>query len=326
MARAYWALRNSGVVEAIKVLLPRNLVGDFFWSVWKYHDDFGRLPNLFSPKSFNEHLLRIKLSSDGRSAIRALVSDKELLKEFVRQRLGDGMTPKTIAVLHSVEEVLAYRFPLTCVVKATHTSGCVLIRNNGSPPVDVQEVSSWFDIDYFEVAREPNYRHIKPKVIVEEFLSENGEIVPEDYKIFCFRGVPAFILVVGGRFSEHTENYFSPNWRELNFHGTYPRNRKPIPRPRKLDEMLHAAGRISAEFSFVRVDFYQVDGFVKLGELTNFPMAGSKVFLPERAAQDAGRLFVEPTLDVETLFGVFPEMVESANDPAESSGSVRAGI
>lgn len=304
---ADWAFRQGGLSGLLKELLPRNRLGDALWGVWKHIDTFHRFPNVFSPKDFNEHVLRLMMSSEARSKLRETISDKELVKEYVRQKLGDGFTPRTIAILRTREEALAYNYPDTCVIKATHTSGHVIVRKKGSPPLDTKKIGAWFGIDYSENLREANYRHLERKVIVEEYLSGEGQETPRDYKIFCFSGRPAYIQVDTGRFSEHRRNMLSPNWRELDFGIIHPRCASPVTRPLKLEAMLAAAAKVSADFSFIRVDCYQLGDSFYIGELTNFPGGATQGFTPESAGLLAAKLFSEPTLDVETLFGVYSE-------------------
>lgn len=307
LRRAYWAFHQDGLAGFIKALLPRNRLGDCVWGIWKYTETFHRLPNLLFPKDYNEYVLRLMMSSEARSKLRETISDKEFVKEYVRQKLGEGFTPRTIAVLRSREEALAYSYPDTCVIKATHTSGHVIIRKNSSPPLDTEAIGAWFDIDYSEILREPNYRYLERKVIVEEYLSEPGQETPRDYKIFCFRGRPAYIQVDTGRFSGHQRNILSTNWRELDFQILHPRCSTPVPRPPNLQAMLDAAAKLSADFSFIRVDFYRLENSFYVGELTNFPGGATEGFTPESAGLLAAKLFAEPTLDVETLFGVYVE-------------------
>jgi len=305
--RAYWAYRSVGALAAMKELLPANLFGDGLWLILNYKESFKRFPNILRPQQFNEHLLRLMISPDGRSKLRARISDKEHVKEFVHQKIGDGFTARTIEILRTREDALRYPYPETCVIKATHASGKTVFRNGGNPSVDLDEIGTWFDIDYSEHCREPNYRGLEPKVIVEEFLSEDGIGIPVDYKIFCFQGRPAFIQVDTNRFSGHLRNYFSPNWRELDFQVIHPRSEIPIARPKKLEQMLNAAAALSDNFSFIRVDFYQLRESFYIGELTNFPGGALEGFVPESAGFLAGRLFVEPALDVESLFGIRPD-------------------
>ena len=54
-------------------------------------------------------------------------------------------------------------------------------------------MQGWFDVNYYELSREQNYRYHLPTVIVEEFFSVDGDTVPKDYKMFCVDGVPKCI-------------------------------------------------------------------------------------------------------------------------------------
>ena len=60
---------------------------------------------------------------------------------------------------------------------------------------------------------------------------------------------------------------------------TYPEHQ--IPRPEGLEKMLEIAAALSKEESFVRTDFYVVDGHVYVGEITFFPVSGYGKFTPE---------------------------------------------
>jgi len=306
--RLYWNCRNIGAKPVLKALaFSRNWVGDFLWSIDDYRRVFGRYPNLHAPRRFSEHLLRLKLSRDGRSRLRAEISDKEFVKAYVKNKLGAGFTPKTLAVLRSKQEALAFQYPGTCVIKPTHMSGHVIFRRGGGPEFARSQIACWFERNFYDVAREPNYRHLQPAVIVEELLVEPGQDSVRDFKIFCFRGQPKFIQVDVNRFSGHRRNFYSPDWRELRFEMNYARHSEPVARPARLGEMLDAARRLAGDFTFIRVDFYLRDSAVLVGELTNFPEACCTRFEPDHADFLAGRLFREPSIDVEELFGAIVE-------------------
>lgn len=152
--------------------------------------------------------------------------------------------------------------------------------------------------------RETNYRYLEPKIIAEEPLSESGQGTPRGCKIFCFKGKPVFIQVDSNRFSGHARSLFSPQWHELDFDMEFPRNPDPPERFANLDDMLQLSARVSADFSFIRVDFFQLDGRVVIGELTNIPAAACLGSTPDQADLLASRLFADPAVDVEALFGV----------------------
>ena len=98
---------------------------------------------------------------------------------------------ETYKVLRSPEDVDSLELErLPCVLKPTHSSGPVMFVNDPERDLDRERLKSWFAIDYYKDSREQNYKYLKPKVIVEEFFSEDGQTVPSDYKIFCFDGIP----------------------------------------------------------------------------------------------------------------------------------------
>ena len=71
-------------------------------------------------------------------------------------------------------------------------------------------------------------------------------------------------------------NYYDMEFNKLSYSRTdHPANYSiPDDRPAKLDEMIEYARVLSHDFKLVRVDFYEVDGIVYLGELTFTPGAG----------------------------------------------------
>ena len=285
----------------------RSYAAELIAAVAGFRRHFSRWPNLVRPRDFSEHMARLMLTRDGRSDLRARMTDKELVKDIVRARVGDAFVVPTLAVLRDMAAVDAYAFPADCVVKPTHLSGHVIVRRDGEPAIDRTLVRRWFATNYYDRCREPVYRNLAPKVMVEQRLNDRERFVPLDFKVFCFHGVPAFVQVDEGRFVEHRRAYYSPGWRRLPFLMQKPSLDRPVERPRRLDDMLAAAARLSDGMSFLRVDFYALGDALKVGELTHFPEAGFTHFDPPVADRIAGRFFREPTLDAERAFaGLVP--------------------
>jgi TupA-like ATPgrasp len=107
--------------------------------------------------------------------------------------------------------------------------------------------------------------------LLEERLG--GQLPPEDYKFFVFHGEVAIIQVDIARFSDHHQRrFYTPEWKPLDIRNS--RDIGPVTSaPPSLDRMLRTASEIGAEFDFIRVDLYDIDGEVWFGELT--PCAGS---------------------------------------------------
>jgi hypothetical protein len=265
-----------------------------------YTRDFGRPPNLAQPRRYSEHLLRQLLSADGMDPLRQFVSDKEFAKLYVKAAAGDEYNVKVLALLRTHEEVERFSFPAPCIIKPTHLSAAVLRRREPGP-LDLLEIHGWLTRDYYEWSAERNYRYLEPKLIVEEMLQEPGRDNPYDYRVFCFQGIPAWLQVDSDRISGPTRRgFYSPGWQRLPV-----RDKKELladtPPPACLDEMLAVAARLSAPFSFIRVDMYASTGGVKVGELTNTPGGCRGPFYPAEADARLGQLFNDPHLDVREL-------------------------
>src|SRR5262245_54324656 len=236
---------------------------------------------------WNDVWFRIKTSDEIENPLCVFVSDKENVKDYVRQVVGDEFNVPTLAVLRSPAEVDAFDFPAECCIKPTQASAQVILRRGGAP-VDRERIKRWFAINYYDVGRERNYRRLKPKVIVEPLIF--GDTNVEDFKIFCFNGEPRIIQVDVDRYIDHTRKYFDTGWNELDFSIIYPRAAGAFARPANLDVMLDVARRLSAQFSFVRIDLYSDDHQVLVGEITNCSENAGGFFVPSSAEQAASRL------------------------------------
>ena len=177
-----------------------------------------------------------------------------------------------------------------CVIKAAHASQLVMIMRSAESDLNKSELKRWIRFDYYSVGREGNYRYIRKKLIVEELLCGADEDIPKDYKIFCFFGEPQLIQVDGSRFHYHTRNFYSVTWEVMPFRMKYP-NHEIDPRPIPLENMLSVARKLSAPFSFVRVDLYAVGDRIYVGELTHLITSAKKPFSPQDFERALGRLF-----------------------------------
>ena len=214
----------------------------------RYHK---RLPT--RSRWYNDEFYRMKTRDDILDPLRVFVTDKEFMKLYVKAVVGEQYAVPTLAVLESVDDIDEYEFPDQCCIKATHTSGHVILRENGEP-VDRDRVKRWLSVNYYLEHREANYKLLRPKVIVEPLLFGSSNV--GDFKVFCVRGRPKLIQVDVDRFVDHQRQFFDVDWNEQAFSILYPRTARTIPRPENLDEMLAVASRLSERFWFVRVDMY----------------------------------------------------------------------
>ena len=113
-------------------------------------------------------------------------------------------------------------------------------------------------------------------------LNLGGQL--NDYKIFCFNGIPKFIEVDYDRFTSHKRNFYSLSWEYLPFTTLYPTDPNHIiEKPECFDEMIALAkemNKIAENPAFLRVDLYVVDNKPFFGEFTFYHGSGCEVFNP----------------------------------------------
>ena len=251
----------------------------------------GRAPDPRNARRLSDRLYRIKTDGSLLDPLVQCVTDKEFAKLYIAQAVGSHFLPDTHCVLRSVEDVNAFvpkHFP--CVVKPTHLNGRVIFCTDPDESIDRKRIRSWLRADHYSKTREANYRHLCPKIIVEEFISDDGLPVPKDYKLFCFHGVPKLVQVDSGRFHCHTRNFYDMRWNRLPMAYAYPSGPEDE-EPPLLGEMSQVASRLASAFSFVRIDLYASQTRVCVGELTFCPEGANAPILPDAADAELAQLF-----------------------------------
>ncbi len=294
-------LRKSGLLHRLRVVENGlfSLMPDRYWAnvaISQYHHylENRRFANLRNPRRFNDHLIRLKLSPVSRMPLFAQTADKWRIKAFVRQHLGEGYSAPTLALLATPEEIDAFRPTQRCVIKPTHLSGEVIF-NDGSPlsAAERARMRRWLRRNHFVRTREPVYKDLEGRIIVEAFLGD-GAAPPADIKVWCFGGHPRIVQVDSGRYGAHFRDLYDADGTLLPIRYRHPTRGLPFPFPDALAEIRHVAGILSADLIFVRVDLYVVAGKVVVGELTNFPTNGNIPIQPPAADRAIARLFEQP--------------------------------
>ena len=263
------------VPRLLRRILPRNSLGDALYAFLHYSYRQRRLPGRKDSGRISDQLMWMKFDGTFLDPLCQLVSDKEHAKHYIAGVVGEQYNVETWQVLRNrrdVERLELTRFP--CVLKPVHMSGQVLLCHGPLEPGHCELVGQWMRRNYYLESRDQNYKYLRPGVIVEEYVSDDGVSVPDDVKVFCFGGVPGFIHVDSGRFAQPTRNLYDTSWKRLPWTIHLPSRTEDDPRPERLDEMLEVARRLAAPFDFIRVDMYVTDRGIKVGELTNCPGSG----------------------------------------------------
>lgn len=233
--------------------------------------------NLDDPQTFNEKLQWLKLYD--RQPEHTMMVDKYAVKKYVAQILGEELIIPTIGVWESVEDIDFAALPNSFVIKCTHDShGLVVCKDKSRLDVAAakKKLRKAMRRNYYPLFREWPYRDVKPRIIAEAYMEDSQTRDLRDYKFFCFNGVVRCYKVDFDRFIEHHANYYDPDGNILDFGEVVcpPQFDREILLPENIRTMIQYAETLARGQTFVRVDFYDVDGRIYFGEITFFPAAG----------------------------------------------------
>lgn len=240
---------------------------------------FRRKLNLKNPQTLADKVTYLFLHKQ--TPLMSICTDKWAVREYIAQKgLANILIPIVGSPWNKVEEIDFDKLPNKFILKATH--GCkmnYIVKDKSK--LDILNckkiLQRWLNTIYGTYSVEPHYKMIPHRIYAEELLeTENGLI---DYKIHCLNGVPQFILVCSDRknsFGKMTlsRNLFDINWQPINEIVLQKEQKSNIHKPSNLTQMLEIAEKLSADFSFVRVDLYSVKEKIYFGELTFSPACG----------------------------------------------------
>ncbi len=276
--------------KLLRKILPKNDFGDSIYAVCAFVIGHGRFPEKL-PIRFNDHLYKIRKSGELCDPLVQFCTDKELVKKHITSTVGCEYVVPTFDILKNQTELLEYvPIKTPCVFKPTQSSGQVVVCKQELSTFERKTMMKWFDLNHYFANRENNYRDLDKNIMVEKFISSDGESVPNDYKVYCFNGIPRVIHVDAGRFFEHKRNFYDVSWQRLGIEYKYPKSGNDDPVPHLLDQMLFVAEKLSKPFRFVRIDFYLTDT-IFVGELTFLPEAGFAPLKPMTAEYLLGSYF-----------------------------------
>lgn len=283
------ALKPSKILLA---LASRGLINmsDQTYLCQRYFEIFHKKLDLSNPQTFNEKLQWLKLY-DHKSIYTTMV-DKYAVKEYVSNLIGNQYIIPTYGVWKSFDDIDFSGLPNQFVLKCSHDSGGIVICTN-KDKLDMgqarKKINRSLKRNYYLTCREWPYKDVKPCVIAEKYMEEQGKGM-KDYKFMCFGGKVKCSFVCSGRFEAEgmKVTFFDLDWNVMLFERHYPKSRENIAKPKNYELMISLAERLAADIPFVRVDFYEINGCVYFGELTFFPGSGFEEFTPESADYEIG--------------------------------------
>lgn len=261
----------------------------------QYCIKLGRWCRLKNPQRWTEKLQVYKMFY--RNPVLHQCVDKYEVRKYVESKGCADTLVKLYGVWDHASEIDFSKLPASFVLKTTNGGGgedVALVRDKDK--TDLAEKVRFLDakrVKEVNGGREWAYTGIKkPRIIAEELLvnTENPEAGVEDFKILCFNGRPWYIIVDKDRYIDHKRNFYTTSWERVSVTTDHEQFETPYPKPKNFEDMMEVARKLSADFPFVRVDLYNIDGKIYFGELTFYPWTGYVQFTPDEFDFTLGKL------------------------------------
>ena len=247
----------------------------------KFKKYLGYELDLDYPNSINEKIQWLKLND--RTAMHTICADKLLVRNYVRDKIGDSYLVPLLFVTDNVADLIPRNLPNEpLIIKTSHDSGKVVIvssKDQADWGVIQQVIKKKLRHNFYRNNREWQYKNITPRIIVEKLILGKDNKIPRDYKLFCFNGKVKIIQVDLDRFTNHRRNLYDVNWQFLNCTLKFPNGHK-VNKPKNMKKMIDIANSLSKEFIFSRVDLFSVSNKIYFGEITFHPGGGFEKFTP----------------------------------------------
>jgi len=232
--------------------------------------------NLSNPQTIQDKLNYLSIYDVNN--LKTLCADKLRVREYCIKKLGKDICIPLIASFKNTTEIKWKELPNSFVIKCNHGSGMNIIVKDKNKVNEIEckrKLEKWLNTDFsMQNNYELQYYNIPRRIVVEELLvDENQKDSLYDYKFWCFNGEPKLYTINNGH-GHGDIMYYRMDDSECNLYGV--KAHTDYKKPNNFDLMVEYTKKLSSDFKFVRVDFYEVNDKVYLGELTFTP--GANIF------------------------------------------------
>ena len=250
-----------------------------------YFNVIGRFPNLDNPKSLNEKMQWMRFNYHDPLMTKCV--DKCSFKEYIKETVGEEYVVPLYGVWSNVNDINFEELPEKFAIKSTWGWGDlqnILVKNKKGLNVHRAKalLSNWLQEwnNYYYQSFEWDSKDIQPRILAEKLLEPScGEII--DYKFYCYNGKCRHFLICKDRKTQTKYINYDLNFSCIKLSpNSYVTNEK-FQKNETFDLMLEMAEKLAAPFPLVRVDFYDVDGKLYVGELTFSPGGGFNTYYEE---------------------------------------------
>ena len=278
--------------------LVKRLIPDALYLKIQYRRYFHRGLDLNAPRTYNEKLNWLKLYD--RNPLYVKLADKYEMKKYVSDVIGEKYVVPVYGIWSDVDEIDFKTLPYPCVLKTTHDSGGIVICKK-KEEVDLifakAKLSKSLHKDFYYYNREWCYKHVPHRILAEQYIEDSTDQELRDYKFFCFGGIPRFLFVATGRASGDTRfDFFDMDYNWLDVAQHYPHADQRPHKPHQFELMKELAKKLSSGIPQVRIDFFEANGQIYVGEFTFYHFGGFMPFEPDSWDYKFGEMLQLPSV------------------------------
>ncbi|MDO6470558.1 ATP-grasp fold amidoligase family protein [Maribacter sp. 1_MG-2023] len=282
-----------GILKKLK-FLPQEFYVKIYYEYYSGNKlDYNNL------KDFNEKISWYKVFY--RPKILNQLVDKYNVKKYVENKVGKHILNETIGVFDKVSKIDFDSLPKQFVIKGVHGFHFNLIVKDKTKLNLAKSkylLHKWMSKNqYYRGGMEWAYKDVKPLLLVEKYLEEMGQEIINDYKFFCFNGVPKFVQIDLDHGKNSYRCFYDMEWRKQDFSkGNIKHYKGEIEKPSNFNEMKEVALKLANNLPFVRIDLYAIEGRTIFGEMTFYPSDARSRFVPEEYNKIIGDYFILPKI------------------------------
>lgn len=258
------------------------------WYKWRT----GKELHLHPPVTFNEKIQWLKIYDS--TSLKGKCADKYEVRDYVINILGEDLFIPLLGVVDKFDDIDFNSLPDKFVLKATHGSGWNIIVQDKSKFNKVEakkKFDQWLSTDFGKISKEYHYSYIKPRIVIEKYIEELGNSSLTDYRFFCYNGKVKEVWVdTNSGTPNHTRSIFDENFNKKNVQSTWGDGGIILHKPSNFEKMVEISEKLAEPFVFIRVDLYEINNKIYIGELTFTPTAGLGTYRPESWGVECGNM------------------------------------
>ena len=249
--------------------------------------------NLKNPTRYTEKLQYLRLFVYPKDSLVNQCAGRAGVREYVKNKGFSDNLIEIYGVFDKFDDIDFEKLPNQFAMKCTHACAFNYICKN-KEEIDInalrKKFNKWLKTNYGKKTVELHYAPIKPQIIIEKFLIEDGQPLPIEYKIHVFNGKAKSMYVVTSRGVDIRYNNYYIDWTPFDgsqFNG-WKKTDYPLKKPDNWSDMVKMAEALAEPFPFVRVDLYNINGKIYFSEMTFTPAKGTLILDDDKCDFEMG--------------------------------------